>query len=124
MRKILGMIFAVTFLMVGITYAQPRGNSSPVIVVLDSTTQSKEITFPYQTRDLYIDNYSTTTGIWINFRGSDTDGIGINGNRYFIGPSTGKEFYDYLTDAITIVIDNTYMGSTTSASPISVIATY
>ena len=125
MKRILIFVLLGVFLISTKVYAQPRGNASPATIELSYSNPTREITFPYQTRDLYIQNYDTTKGIWINFRGSDTNGVAYdnNGSRHYIGPSTAEEFYDYLTNAITIIIDNVYTAGTT-ASPITVIATY
>lgn len=130
MKKII-LAIAIIFIMTNYCYAE-RGvltNASPVVVQLSSSSPYQEITFTPATRDLIIQNYDTDDGIWVNLRGSDTQGIkntiaeNSGYNRYYIPPSESLTLYDFMTTAITVIDDNSFT-PTTFASPVIVITTY
>lgn len=104
-----------------------RQNASPVIVNLTKDIPSVEVEFAYPTRDLYIYNHDSSNGIWVNFRGGDTDGLSLdiagNGSRYYIPPSDGRELYDFQTRSITIISDIVISGDAT-ASPVTVLSVF
>lgn len=97
-------------------------NASPAIVAVSAASPTQEITFPITVRNVTVFNYDSNDGLWINWRGSDTDGINNNSKRFFLGPDSVVSLSDFQTPAITIVYD-TMFGSG-EASPVSVIATY
>ena len=121
MRKVVVGILVFS-LLAGVAYAQVKGNASPCIVVLDSTTKYKNIDFEYPTRDLYIDNYDANTGVWVNLK-KRTSTVGMNGLSFYLAPSSSQQFYDFMTQNITISIDSYFAGNG-SASPISVIGVF
>jgi hypothetical protein len=131
MRKI-GILVIIGLLITTSVYAVGTGlvrrNASPVTVSLSNVNQSEEITFPFETRELIITNYDADSGIWVNFRGNDTDGVssGVQGNRerYYIGPDKTISIREFGTKALTIISDNTFSGGGLEASPVTVLGIF
>ena len=121
MKKILIIALVIIVGIVGKVLAQPRGNASPVVVGVNTITTYKNITFPYPTRDLVIENNDSADYVWVDTK-SNTNQTDI-GSCYLLGPGDSLLLYDFITNGISIIRDTTYsIGDT--ASPISVIAIY
>lgn len=124
MFKKVGLVVLIGLLVLAGNVYALRQNASPAVIGLDRATNSREITFPYLTRDLYIDNYDTNTGIWVNLRGGDTNGIDVTSQRTYIAPSNSLELFDFQTRAITIFKDRLIQNADGIASPIVVLSVY
>ena len=125
MKRSIVIALLLVFVLTGITYAdfvRVTKNASPATVSLSPTSRSRELTFPYETRDIIIFNNDASNGVWINFRGGDTDGMNINNSRFYLDSGQNIKLSDYLTTTITLVCDSQF--SSCRASPVSVIGIY
>lgn len=104
-------------------YGDIKTGVSPLLVTLNGATVSREITFPYPSRDLLIYNEDATGGLWVNLQGNDILPLSNNSGRVFIGADEQLELTNFVTSAITLFIDVTYTGND-SVSPVSVIELY
>lgn len=124
MKKVIWLLMLIFVLNFSYSYAAGlTSNASPVVVAVNGTTR-QEITFPAPTRNLYINNPSTGSGIWVNLKGGDNEAYSNTAGRIYISGADSLELYDFMTEAITIFSDSIYEGSTSIASPVTVLATY
>ena len=124
MKRIM-LALVLVALMFGSAYAQYRtvsANASPAIVAVSGSNPTQEVTFPIAVRHVMVFNYDANDSVWINYRGSDTDGANVNSQRFLLGPSSVISLNDYITGAITIVCDTDF--GACDASPVSVIGLY
>lgn len=127
MRKVLLLVAVFIIASVGVAEADFQSmtsNASPATVDLVNNT-SQEIIFPQVVRHVSIFNYDVGDGLWVNWRGADTDGVGFDGRnakRMYIGPSSVVTLNNFQTDRITLVQDSQFTGA--GASPISVLGLY
>ena len=119
------LAFVLSLCIIGSVYADVgmTSNASPAIVEVSNASPTHEVTFPQVIRNVSVFNYDPDDGVWVNFRGGDTRGVGGNSSRFYLGPSSVITLNDFQTEAITIVYDNGTFSAGT-ASPVSVIATY
>jgi len=123
MKKVYLAVILSLFI-IGNVYADVgmTSNASPAIVTVSAASPTHEVTFPMIVRNVTVFNYDADDYIWINWRGSDTEGINHNSSRFLLGPASVVSLSDFQTSAITIVYDTAFGNGT--ASPVSVIATY
>ncbi len=126
MKRFLAVLGLFIVLTSGLLYADQKYNASPVAVILTSELNkaSKVVTFAYTPREMYITNYDNNDGVWISFGWEDREPKGVNSKRYYIGPASSQDFYDYGVDTLTIILDNTHAGGNGIASPIVIMGLY
>lgn len=130
MRKILSLVAALSLVIVPFAHAQNRGVLTNVYASwIQATTTLQTITFPYPSRSLIVNNGSTSS-VCINLDGGDLNGFGKGGllscstsvgdgaRQIFLDGDAQVRLEDFVTDAVSIKT----LSST--ASPISIIATY
>lgn len=118
------LVFLILMGFTGNAFAQSSysANASPAVVAVDSTTTYKNITFPYTTRNLYIRNCNSDNEIWVDLK-SDAN-TGDLTSCILIDADSELDLKDFATDGISIIFDKLYLGGDTSASPVSVLATW
>ena len=123
MKKIVLLIVVLLFGLINIVYAQSNitANASPATVGVNTTTTYVNITFPYPTRNLLIQNNDSADYVYVDLK-SDTNTVNIS-SCFLLAPNEEINLFDFITSGISILRDTVYSTGDT-ASPISVIATY
>lgn len=120
-KRILGIAMIILILSVNFSWAQIKHGASPMTTYVNATTTYRNITFPYNTRDLIIQNNDSTAYVYVDVMNSDkTTPAGC----FLLGPGNELNLYDYITSGISLVYDNVEFSTDTEASPISVLAVY
>jgi hypothetical protein len=127
MGKWIGLaVIGIMILSCGLSYASGgtdyAANASPAVVHSGNSdagdSASRELVFPYTTRNLFIEN-GNTVDIYVNLKGNDTLANTLNGKRVAVGAGQILWLSNFATDRITV-----FHNSAKSASPVSVVATY
>ena len=120
-KLILGFILSLCLIKFASAQSGLSANASPVIVGVNTSATYKNITFPYPTRNLMIENNDSADYVYVDVK-SDTN-TSSKSSCYLLGPDDTLELFDFVTSGISILRDTTYSTGDT-ASPISIIATY
>lgn len=102
-------------------YAQVRQNASPVTVGVNSNSTYSNITFPFEARDVIVENNDSTAYIYVD--PTSNTNTEYKNDCYLLGPDEELYLGDFRTIGISILYDSVY-SSDTEASPISVIGAY
>ena len=131
-KRIIGLVVVgLMLLSCGLVFASGgtgyTANASPAVVCTANSdgvqyagnaNASRELVFPYTTRNLWIENQNTQA-VYVNLRGNDLLANTLNGNRACIGAGDILDLKDFATDRITV-----FHNQAKTASPVSVVATY
>lgn len=121
MRRIFLVIATILFLFVNSAQAELKQGASPLTTGVNTSVTYKNIVFPYNTRDLIVQNNDSTAYVYVDVK--NVDNTGNKADCFLLGPGNELALYDYITGGISLLFDNIYSTDTT-ASPISVLAVY
>lgn len=119
------IIFIGIFLLLTMNFgfaSEVRQGASPLTTGVNSNTIYQNITFPYNTRDLIVQNNDATAYIYVDVKSAtNTDSLS---DCFLLGPGNEINLYDYITGGISLIYDNGGYSTDTEASPISILAVY
>ena len=122
MRKILvGFVVLVAILMiVSNSYAYYTANASPITVQLSSTNTQVSKSWSFDSRDIWIRNYSSIAYVYIDLK--DSTNTTDKNKAVLVGPSDELYLRDFQSRGLSFMEANDVANG--YASPVSVLITY